>query len=98
MRADTVVVALSGILALLCALSPGFVPKTAWAGDPVPAPAKTSRANAELLAATSPFEDLTEYALQGDVGGMRQALKKYDRENVKIRKYLPAEVKSRLAN
>ena len=51
---------------------------------------KPGRANETLLAATSPFEDMVEFALAGNDAGVRRALAAADRQAAAVRAVLPA--------
>jgi hypothetical protein len=50
-----------------------------------------------LLAAASPFEDLTEFALAADTRGMQQALKAYGEQAAAVNKVLSAPARQEMA-
>ncbi len=52
-------------------------------------------ANQTLLQATSPFEDMIEFALMGDDMGIREALSEAEREAPSVNDVLPADASNR---
>ncbi len=60
-------------------------------------PAAVSRPNQVLLAAASPFEDLTESALAKDTRGMRQAVKACNDQAEGVNKVLPVPARQEMA-
>ena len=54
--------------------------------------------NQVLLAAASPFEDLTEFALAADTRGMQQALKAYGEQAAAVNKVLSAPARQEMAS
>ena len=58
--------------------------------------AKQLTRNDMLLSATSPFEDLTEYALAANVKGINLALKEYDAGSVELHRILPVSTRGKL--
>ena len=69
------------------------VPQVAGAAKP----AAVSGPNQVLLAAASPFEDLTESALAKDTRGMRQALKAYNDQAEGVNKVLSVPARQEMA-
>ena len=75
----------------------------AVAGDFIPEVAAAARqasvggSNQVLLAAASPFEDLTESALANDTRGMRQALKAYTDQAAAVNKVLSGPGRQEMA-
>jgi hypothetical protein len=63
-----------------------------------PRPIDGSSHNRVLLAAASPFEDLTEAALAHDAQGMRQALKIYGEQAATVNQVLPAPARQEMAS
>jgi hypothetical protein len=70
------------------------VPQVAGAAKPT----AVSGPNQVLLAAASPFEDLTEFALANDIRGMRQALKAYGDQAVVVDKVLSVPARREMAS
>jgi hypothetical protein len=60
-------------------------------------PTGVSGPNQVLLAAASPFEDLTEFALANDTPGMQQALKTYGEQAAAVNKVLSAPARREMA-
>jgi hypothetical protein len=60
--------------------------------------AGVSEPNQVLLAAASPFEDLTEFALANDTRGMRQALKAYGDQAAAVNKVLSVPARREMAS
>jgi hypothetical protein len=60
-------------------------------------PTGVSGPNRVLLAAASPFEDLTEFALANDTRGMRQALKAYGDQAAAVDKVLSVPARREIA-
>ncbi len=61
----------------------------------------TSRTNCDtsneiILSASSPFEDLTEFAISGDKKGIKRALQSYDGQASNVEKVLPATKRDEL--
>jgi hypothetical protein len=71
-----------------------------WAGQVAAAakPTDGSGPNQVLLAAASPFEDLTEFALANDTPGMRQALKAYDDQAAAVNQVLSVPARREMAS
>ena len=69
------------------------VPQVAGAAKP----SAVSGPNQVLLAAASPFEDLTESALANDTRGMRQALKAYNDQAEAVNKVLSVPARQEMA-
>ena len=69
------------------------VPQVAGAAKPT----GVSGPNQVLLAAASPFEDLTEFALAHDTRGMRQALKAYGEQAAAVNKVLSVPARQEMA-
>ena len=69
------------------------VPQVAGAAQPT----GVSGPNRVLLAAASPFEDLTEFALANDTRGMRQALKAYGDQAAAVDKVLSVPARREMA-
>ena len=61
-------------------------------------PTAVSGPNQVLLAASSPFEDLTEFALANDTQGMRQALKAYGDQAAAVDKVLSVPARRKMAS
>jgi hypothetical protein len=70
------------------------VPQVAGAAKPTDAIGP----NQVLLAAASPFEDLTEFALANDTRGMRQALKAYGDQAAAVNKVLSPPARQEMAS
>ena len=70
------------------------VPQVAGAAKPTAG----SGPNQVLLAASSPFEDLTEFALANDTRGMRQALKAYGDQAAAVNKVLSEPARREMAS
>ena len=70
------------------------VPQVAGAAKPT----GVSGPNQVLLAAASPFEDLTEFALANDTRGMRQALKAYGDQAAAVNKVLSVPARREMAS
>jgi hypothetical protein len=62
----------------------------AWAGDGLAQGSKGQAKNEILLSASSPFEDLTEFAIAGDKHGIERAIRAYDAQAPKVEAELPA--------
>jgi hypothetical protein len=58
--------------------------------------AQSASKNAILLSATSPFEDLTEYALAANTDGMKLALKAYNDQAAGVSKVLSAKARNEM--
>jgi hypothetical protein len=58
--------------------------------------ADSERGNEVILAASSPFEDMTEAALAGDKKGIERALRAYDAQAGKVEGVLPAAKRDEL--
>jgi hypothetical protein len=82
------------VLVLGSAAGGGFIHKVAVAATP----AGVSRSNQVLLAAASPFEDLTEAALASDTRGMRQALKAYGGQAEGVNKVLSGPARQEMTS
>jgi hypothetical protein len=52
--------------------------------------------NEMILSASSPFEDLTEFAISGDKKRIERALKSYDTQAIKVESVLPAKKRDEL--
>jgi hypothetical protein len=61
-------------------------------------PTDGSGPNRVLLAAASPLEDLTEFALANDTPGMRQALKAYDDQAAAVNQVLSPQARLEMAS
>jgi hypothetical protein len=61
-------------------------------------PTGVSRPNQVLLTASSPFEDLTEFALANDTRGIRQALKAYGDQAAAVNKVLSEPARREMAS
>jgi hypothetical protein len=81
------------VLAVGSAAAGGLIHKVAAAAKP----ADISRLNQVLLAAASPFEDLTEAALANDTRGMRQALKACNDQAEGVNQVLAAPARREMA-
>jgi hypothetical protein len=81
------------VLAVGLAAAGDFIHAVAAAAKP----AGVSRSNQVLLAAASPFEDLTESALANDIRGMRQALKAYGEQAAAVNKVLSGPGRQEMA-
>lgn len=57
-----------------------------------------SQENESLLSASSPFEDLIDYALAGNKRGMKEALKAYEQQAAKVAKVLSEKARRQLEN
>jgi hypothetical protein len=63
----------------------------------MPSPTTANRSyNDQLLAAASPFEDLTEYALAGNKEGVAQALKTCDEQASRVNRLLSPKAREQL--
>jgi hypothetical protein len=70
------------------------VPQVAGAAQPT----GSSEPNQVLLAAASPLEDLTEFALANDTRGMRQAMKAYGDQAAAVNKVLSEPARREMAS
>ncbi len=82
------------VLAVGLAAAAGFIHAVAASAKP----AAITGSNQVLLAAASPFEDLTESALANDTRGMRQALKAYADQAEGVNKVLSAPARREMAS
>ncbi len=73
-----------------------FVGATAAQALSARAASRAPDANTVLLAAASPFEDMTEFALQGDQDGIDRALQAYSTQSARVDRILPPPLRTQL--